>query len=66
MSSKRESSFHAKEKTLPIFPLLSNFSLTLNSEPLTLTVIFMQQKQASSQKIFHFLFICAAHIFDGL
>merc|ERR1711879_620341 len=38
MSSKKESSFHAREKITLIFPMLSNISLTLNSEPLTLTV----------------------------
>merc|ERR1711974_217412 len=38
-NSQRESSFHAKEKPLPIFLQLSNFSLTLSSEPLMLTVM---------------------------
>merc|ERR1712038_703870 len=38
MSSKRDSSFHAKEKVSLIFLLPSNFSLALNSEPLTSTV----------------------------
>ena len=38
MSSKRESSFHARANPTRTSLLLSNFSLTLSSEPLTLTV----------------------------
>merc|ERR1712004_539176 len=37
-SSKRESRFLVKEKASQICQMLSDFSLTLNSEPLTLTV----------------------------
>lgn len=55
MSSKRESSFHAKENLSPIFLLLSNFSLTLNSELLTLMVNHLRKSSTFDSHSINFL-----------